>query len=77
MKKISILALFSASLFLSACGCFGLEEKEDPAQVRVEDSLAEIDRNESVDEADRMLREADSLEQVKQDSIAKAQSQKK
>lgn len=66
-----MILILSGALLLGGCSCFNTEE--DPEQVKVEDSLAEIDRSESLDEADRLLREADSLEQLKQDSIAAAQ----
>lgn len=73
MKKPMLIVVIGIALFLGGCGCFSVEEKVDPVQQRIEDSIDEIDRNSSVDDADRMLREADSIEKVKQDSIDKAQ----
>ena len=71
MKRISIVLIFVATLLMGACKSCSTEET--PEEIRVQDSLAEIDRNESLDEADRLLREADSIAQLQQDSLAKVE----
>lgn len=72
MKKFLQMAAVLSLISLGVSGCFGPNEQEEAAKEKTEDSLMEIDRSSSVDEADRMLREADSLEQLRQDSIDKA-----
>ncbi len=71
MKKFMLIPVIALGLCLSGCGGCGADE-ETPEQIKIEDSIAEADRNESVDNADRMLREADSLEKLRQDSLEKA-----
>lgn len=73
LMKVSALLLVVS---LSSCNWFGSDNSEDPALQKVEDSLIEVDRDNSVSDADRMLREADSLDQIKQDSIDKANKKK-
>lgn len=72
MKKLMIGSAVLAALFFGICGCSGPSAEEEAAKQKKEDSLMEIDRDNSVNEADRMLREADSLEQLRQDSLEKA-----
>jgi len=72
MKKYMLMTAIIALICASMVGCIGPNEQEEAALKKTEDSLMDIDRNQSVDDADRMLREADSLEQVRLDSIEKA-----
>ncbi len=74
MKKLMNLSVLL--LIVLACGCFNTDNSEDPAVKKVQDSLIEVDRDNSVNEADRMLREADSLDKIKQDSIENAKKKK-
>jgi hypothetical protein len=76
MKNLMKVSAMLLVVFFCSCGWFSTDNSEDPAVKKVEDSLIEVDRDNSLDAADRMLREADSLEQLRQDSIAKAQAKK-
>jgi hypothetical protein len=71
MKRIIALASVVSLVFLGSYGC-GNSATEEAAKQKIEDSVNEIDRNNSLDEADKMLREADSLDKIREDSIAKA-----
>jgi|WetSurMetagenome_2_1015567.scaffolds.fasta_scaffold173369_2 hypothetical protein len=75
MKKTIWIAALGSIVFLSICGCFGPSEKEEAAQKRKEDSLMEIERNNALNDADRLLHQSDSLEKIKQDSIDNAQKE--
>lgn len=72
MKKLMTMTAILAMISLGICGCVGPNEQEEAALKKTEDSLMDLDRNQSVDDADRMLREADSLEQLRVDSLEKA-----
>ena len=71
MKRIIALASVVSLVFLGSYGC-GSSAGEEAAKQKIEDSVNEIDRNNSLDEADKMLREADSLDKIREDSIARA-----
>jgi hypothetical protein len=75
MKKTIWMAAMGAIMFFGICGCFGLSEEEEAAQKRKEDSLMEIERNNALNNADLLLNQSDSIEKVKQDSIANAQNE--
>lgn len=75
MKKFGMMMILGAALLMG--GCKGCSTEETPEELKIQDSIAEIDRNESLDEADRLLREADSLDKILQDSIAKAEAEAK
>jgi hypothetical protein len=69
-KSFCIMAL--CSLFtLSFTGC-GPSQKELEQQQKKTDSAIQADRDRSVDEANKLLQQADSADKAKQDSIAKA-----
>lgn len=71
----TLIAMFALSSLLG-CGLFSVEDKEDPAKKRKEDSLAEIDRTDVLNNADKLLKQADSIEQAKKDSINKISAKK-
>jgi hypothetical protein len=76
MKKLkTLIVLLTLSTFLG-CGLFSVEDKEDPVKKKKEDSLAEIDRSDVLNNADKLLKQADSLEQAKKDSIDKISAKK-
>ena len=71
----TLIAMFALSSLLG-CGLFSVEDKVDPAKKRKEDSLAEIDRTDVLNNADKLLKQADSIEQAKKDSINKISAKK-
>lgn len=76
MKKFKILITIITLSTFWGCGLFSVEDKEDPAKKRKEDSIAEIDRSDVLNNADKLLKQADSLDQAKKDSINKATAKK-
>lgn len=60
------------ALTLLAVSC-GPSKEEQEKEKRAEDSLMEIQRNSALDDADKILKQADSLDKVKQDSIKAAE----
>ena len=67
-KKLLIVSL--TSLFIG-CGLGSVKEKEDAGKKKKEDSLIEIERGNALNNADKLLKQSDSLEQAKTDSINK------
>jgi hypothetical protein len=73
MRKTVLYFCFALSLLAVSCGP---SKEELEKQKRQEDSLMDIERNSALDDADKMLKQADSLDKVKEDSI-KAIEEKK
>jgi hypothetical protein len=72
MRKVIFFMFMGLSLFFMGCGNLKLDDKEDPGKKKIEDSLTEEDRNNALDNADKLLQQADSIEKAKQDSIEMA-----
>lgn len=70
MKKTLLLLGLVLTMLATACGP---SKEEQERQKRIEDSLASIDSDSTADNADALLREADSLYKLKQDSIKAAE----
>jgi uncharacterized protein YpmB len=77
MNKIKTIIALSLISMIIGCGLFSVEEKEDPAKKKREDSIAEIDRSDVLNNADKLLKQADSLDQAKKDSVNKATAESK
>ena len=69
MKKIIGVVSLLVMGSICSCGSFKTDEKELERQKRIEDSLMEIERNDALNDADRILREQDSIAKIRQDSI--------
>ena len=75
MKKFTyIIAL--CTLFLIGFTACGPSQEEQLKQKRTEDSLNALDSDKSLDEANKLLQQADSIEKAKQDSMEMAAKKK-
>jgi hypothetical protein len=78
MKKLALIFILSAMTILGLYSC-GPNQKELEKQKRTEDSLNKLDSDNSFDEANKLLMQADSIEKAKKDSadLANAAQKKK
>jgi len=70
MKKTFLYLCFALSLLVAGCGP---SKQDQEKQKKKEDSLMEIERNNALGDADKILKQADSLDKIKQDSVKAAE----
>jgi len=75
MKKYFLVIALCTAALLSLSNC-GPNQKEAEKQKRTEDSINKLDSDKSSDEADKILKKADSADKAKKDSIELAKKGK-